>query len=93
MRVPFPHEPMAPFGWLIAILGGVAWLAVLAGIVLLVIWALRVAPRHQLMPTTPAPVESPLDTLARRFALGEISADEFERGRDLLRGDSTKPSG
>ncbi len=34
------------------------------------------------------PAESPLDILARRFAAGEISAEEFQKARDLLKGDS-----
>ena len=34
------------------------------------------------------PHESPLDILARRFAAGEISADEYQKARDLLKGDS-----
>jgi len=34
------------------------------------------------------PRESPLDILARRFAAGEISAEEYEKARDLLKGDS-----
>jgi uncharacterized membrane protein len=82
-----PHYSMLPF----AILGGVAWLAIIAGVILLVIWAIRAAPRSQLLRGTPATVESPLDTLARRFALGEISAEEFQRARDLLRGEPPKP--
>jgi putative membrane protein len=37
--------------------------------------------------TPPAgpPRETPLDILARRFASGEISADEYEKARELLR--------
>jgi uncharacterized membrane protein len=81
-------DSMFPFG----ILGGLAWLLVLAGAALLVVWAIRAFPGTRSMqgspaPVQPAPMESPLDTLARRFALGEISADEFERGRALLRKD------
>lgn len=30
--------------------------------------------------------ESPLDVLARRFASGEISAEEYQKARDLLKG-------
>jgi uncharacterized membrane protein len=84
----FPtHAAMLPF----AILGGMAWLAIVAGVVLLVIWAIRAAPGSALMRATPAAIESPLDVLARRFALGEITAEEYQRARDLLRGDSPKP--
>jgi uncharacterized membrane protein len=82
-----PHQSMLPF----AILSGVVWLAVIAGVILLVIWAVRVLPGSQWHRTTSTTaVESPLDTLARRFALGEISAEEYQKARDLLRGDPPK---
>jgi uncharacterized membrane protein len=77
-----PHESMLPF----AILGGLSWLAILAGVVVVVIWVIHAFSGNPLMRSTPVAVESPLDTLARRFALGEITAEEFERSRDLLRG-------
>ena len=32
--------------------------------------------------------EAPLDVLARRFAAGEISAEDYQKARDLLRGDA-----
>ena len=79
-----PHGGMLPF----AILGGIAWLAILAGIALLVIWAVRALPSSSLMRTSaPASGLSPLDILARRFAGGEISAEEYQRARDVLRGE------
>ncbi|MEA2655520.1 MAG: hypothetical protein QOI23_885 [Chloroflexota bacterium] len=83
----FPHpEPAGWVGYLVAILGGVSWLAIVVGIVLLIVWAARAMPRTALMGTGPTAVESPQDILARRFAMGEISAEEFTRARDLLRG-------
>ena len=33
---------------------------------------------------------TPLDILARRFAAGEIDADEYKKSRDLLRGGDKK---
>ena len=80
------HGSMLPF----AILGGLAFLAILAGIVLLIIWAFRTMPGAQLMRTAPATPEAPLDILARRLAAGELTAEEYERSRDLLRGESPK---
>jgi uncharacterized membrane protein len=76
------------------IIGGLAWVLIVVGAVLLIIWAVRAYPAHPLTrggvsPLQPVVVESPLDTLARRFALGEITADEFERARALLRGESS----
>jgi uncharacterized membrane protein len=73
-------------GLIVAILGGISWMAILVGIVLLVIWAVRAMPRTAFMGSAPAAVETPADILARRFAMGEISAEEYIRARDLLRG-------
>ena len=91
MFLPHP-DAMGPLGILFAVLGGLAWLAIVAGIVLLIIWAVRALPASTLMRSNaPAIAASPLDTLARRFASGEISAEEYERSRDLLRGETSKP--
>jgi uncharacterized membrane protein len=72
---------MQPF-WMF---GGLTWLFVAAGIVLLIFWATRPNPwvtGHHHVP----PPEGPLDILARRFASGEITAEEYQRARDLLGG-------
>ena len=87
----FPHHAPGSFGLLFAILGGLSWLAIVAGIVLLVIWAVRSVPRTTLMAGAPATVEAPLDILARRFAMGEISAEDYQRSRDLLGEQAPKP--
>mgnify|MGYP001792739091 CR=1 FL=1 len=92
----FPHhEPVGQFGYLYAILGGLAWLAIVAGIVLLVIWEVRTLARSGFRRAAPTTMESPEDILARRFVMGEISAEDFTRARDLLRGgppaDQPKP--
>ena len=91
MMMLFPHGPMGPWGLLFAVLGGLAWLAVLAGVVLLVIWAVRSTSAGGLTRAAPVQAQTPLDTLAHRFARGEITADEYEQARDLLRGDPAKP--
>jgi hypothetical protein len=85
----FGPEILMPLG----ILGILSWLLIAVGAVLLVIWAVRAFPGRPLIggggaSLQPVAAESPLDTLARRFALGEITADEFERARALLRGES-----
>ncbi|HEY8840989.1 MAG TPA: SHOCT domain-containing protein [Candidatus Dormibacteraeota bacterium] len=85
-----PHHEPSTFGYVFAILGGLSWLVIVAGIVLLVLWAVRAMPRTTLVGRAPAAVESPEDILARRFAMGEISAEDYERSRDLLRGDTAK---
>ena len=44
------------------------------------------APPHPPGPPGAPPMrETPLDILARRFASGEINAEEYERSRNLLR--------
>ena len=86
-----PHPDPTSYGYLFAILGGLSWLAIIAGIVLLVIWAVRAMPRTAAIAGVPTAAETPLDILARRFASGEISAEDYERTRDLLRGETAKP--
>ena len=83
-------------GWMM-LFGGIQilfWLVVAAGVALLIVWAITSSSRHTL-PATPtpggSPRETPLDILARRFASGEITAEEYERGRDLL-GGGVKPT-
>jgi uncharacterized membrane protein len=70
-------------------------LLVVAGVAVLAVWAIRESARpHPVgparMPTDQMPTqtsrETPLDILARRFASGEITAEEYERARDLLGG-------
>jgi uncharacterized membrane protein len=78
---------MLPF----AILGALSWLAILAGIALLIIWAIRTLPGSSFMRAAPLAPEAPLDILARRFASGEITPEEYERARDVLRGEPSKP--
>ena len=68
---------------------------VLVGLIALVVWAAtRPWPQAASVPpyggpaATP-PRESPLDILARRFAAGEITAEDYQKARDLLKGDSS----
>jgi uncharacterized membrane protein len=83
------------------ILGMFALLFVVA-VPVLIIWAVRATSHPAFpvgappMPPTSAPPtqpaaqrETPLEILARRFASGEISAEEYQRARDLLGGDKT----
>jgi uncharacterized membrane protein len=70
-------------------------LLLVAGLTVLFIWAIRESARpHPVGPprmpmdhmAALAPRETPLEILARRFASGEINAEEYERARDLLGG-------
>jgi len=62
---------MGAFGWTMMI---VFWVAVVA----LIVWAVRsTAP-------TPRRESDPIDILERRFALGEIDGDEYEKRRRTL---------
>ncbi len=89
----FMHHA-GPFGYFpFGLLSGLAMLLFLAGLVLLVVWFARAMTGPHSMhraPITPPPtVELPLDILRRRFAAGEISAEDFQKARDLL-GESPK---
>lgn len=83
---------MWPFGVLSLISG----LLIVAGVVLLAVWAIRTlvgptaarasASPQAPYPAPPAAVETPLEILARRFASGEMTAEEYQASRDLLSG-------
>jgi len=71
------------------------FLLLVAGVAVLAIWAFRESARpHPIGPprmpmdqmATQTQRETPLEILARRFASGEITAEEYERARDLLGG-------
>ena len=70
-------------------------LLLVAGVAVLAVWAIRESARpHPVGPprmpmdqmATQPGRETPLEILARRFAAGEITAEEYERARDLLGG-------
>jgi hypothetical protein len=85
------------------ILGIFFWMLVFVGLTFGLVWfAIRASrggsgPAPQTSPPTPgsppAPTasETPLDILARRFAKGEVTAEEYQKGRDLL-GGGDKPA-
>ncbi|MGA7910625.1 MAG: SHOCT domain-containing protein [Candidatus Dormiibacterota bacterium] len=89
LSVPYHH--VGTFGFFpFGLLGGLTGLLLLTGFVLLVIWLARtMAGPHAVRwtapsATAPPPAESPLDILARRFASGAITAEEFQKARDVL---------
>jgi uncharacterized membrane protein len=86
-------DAMWPFG-LLSLMSG---LLIVAGVVLLAVWAIRtlVGPMPARATATaaqapstapPAAAGTPLDILARRFASGEMTAEEYQTSRDLLGG-------
>jgi uncharacterized membrane protein len=94
------HGPgFAPIGFHIF---GIVILFVLvagAGLAALIVWAVRASGRPAYPVAAPyAPTgsppqaarETPLEILARRFAAGEITPEEYERARDLLGGSGPK---
>lgn len=66
-------------GWVMMIFFTLLFLLILAGIVFLVVW---LATRYR-MPGGRTE-ESPLDILKLRYALGEISHEEYERMKQEL---------
>lgn len=86
-----PYEHMGTFGFFpFGLLGGLTGLLFFAGLVLLIFVLIRAVTGPHAMRWTPAappqvPAESPLDILARRFAAGAITAEEYQRARDVLR--------
>jgi uncharacterized membrane protein len=76
-----------PFGFHLFWMMGV--FAVLAVTFLLIVLAVRASSRNAYpmgRPPAAASRETPLEILARRFASGEITAEEYQRARDLLGG-------
>jgi len=79
--------PPVHFFWLF-------WMGVIALVVIAVVIAIvqgRSGPSQHTSPASPPippspPTETPLDILARRFAKGEITAEEYQKARDLLGG-------
>ena len=66
----------------IAFIGAFFILVVLGAVALVVFLAVRSKPA---VPATfPASHETPLQILDRRFAAGEIDAEEYKRARDIL---------
>jgi uncharacterized membrane protein len=79
------REPGGFFGF--ELLGGLASLLFLAVIVILVIFVIRAmtGSGSWRKPVTTAPTaETPVEILARRLAAGEITAEEYQRARDVL---------
>jgi uncharacterized membrane protein len=70
-------------------------LAVLVGVAVLVAWAVSTRgvsarPRAISAPASPSTPGTALEILDRRFAAGEIGAEEYKRARDLLGGGGAK---
>lgn len=71
---------MMGYGWSMMALSAIVNLAFWVGMILLAVWAIRSIWR-------PRPREDkPLEILRRRFAAGEISAEEYERSKRTLGG-------
>jgi uncharacterized membrane protein len=80
----------APGFFPLGLLSGLTGLLLLVGFVLLIIWLVRTTAGPHAMRWTgnanppAAAVESPMDILARRFASGAITAEEYQKARDVL---------
>lgn len=77
------HFGFFPFG----LLNMFGTLLLLAGVVVLALWAFRAIAWPRAVPAAVVtPVETPHDILARRLANGEITPEEYQRARDVLGG-------
>lgn len=63
-------------------IGMLFWLLVVAGVVLLVVWAVRTASRQGTGPTMQG--ADALEIARRRYASGEISKEQFEQLKNDL---------
>lgn len=84
---------MNPYGYGYGMMGGswiggllmlALWLLVIAGLVMLVVWAVRGGTRHH--PQAPTPPQAHDEAVAiakRRFASGEITREQFD---EIMRG-------
>lgn len=59
------------------------WIALIAGLVLLIAWVIQKGGRRSIA-EGPSVEEDPLTILKRRYARGEISREEYERMRQEL---------
>ena len=79
--------PSVHFFWIFAM--GVVILVSIA-IVIAIVQSVSRPNQQTFPPSAPlppmGPSDTPLDILARRFAKGEITAEEYQKGRDLLGG-------
>ena len=64
----------------------------LVGVLFLVAVALTRSQSPSLPAAAGPALGTPLDILARRFAAGEMSAEDYQKARDLLQGDSPRGS-
>ena len=75
--------------WLV----GVLFLVAIAVVVVVVVAVALTRNQSPSLPAAAGPASgTPLDILARRFAAGEISPEEYQKARDLLQGDGPKGS-
>jgi putative membrane protein len=82
-------DGMEPFGLFpFGLLNASGSLLILAGVVVLAVWAFRAlaGPARMSPPPQPVMAETPQDILARRLASGDITAEEYQRARDVLGG-------
>ncbi len=75
--------------WLV----GVLFLVAIAVVVVVVVAVALTRNQSPSLPAAAGPASgTPLDILARRFAAGEMSAEDYQKARDLLQGDSPRGS-
>jgi putative membrane protein len=73
----------------IAVVGAFFFVVLLIAVIAIIAFALTRG-RTATPVSFPATRETPVQMLDRRFAAGEIDAEEYKRARDLLTGDGPK---
>lgn len=72
------HGWYSGIGWIGMILGAILWLAVLVGLILLIIWAIRRLSHGSSSAVTP-PKPTAKEILQERYARGEITREQYQQ--------------
>lgn len=76
------HGWYGGFGWIGMILGGIFWLALLVGLILLIVWGIK---RLNRMPSNSnagssgQAILTPKEILQGRYARGEITREQYQQ--------------
>ncbi len=72
------HGWYGGFGWIGMILGGIFWLALLVGVILLIVYGIRRL-SHGSGPAVSTPKSTAREILQERYARGEITREQYQQ--------------